>query len=80
MASLEEKTKLSYDRNSKMFKIVTKHNVTYKILGSNGNLIQGGELSPLPELEFNAIILPAGKNTIELRCNDEIKKLNIVTK
>lgn len=79
-ASLEEKTKLSYDRNSKMFKIVTKHNVTYKIQDSNGNLIQGGELSPLPELEFNASSLPAGKNTLELRCNEEIKKLNIVTK
>lgn len=79
-ASLEEKTKLSYDRSSKMFKIVTKHNVSYNIYGANGNLIQGGELSPLPELEFSGTILPAGKNTIELRCNDEIKKLNIVTK
>ena len=79
-ASLEEKTKLSYDRLSRMFKIVTKHNVTYKIYDANANLIQGGELSPLPELEFNAAILPAGKNVIELRCNDEIKKLNIVTK
>ena len=63
-----------------MFKIVTKHNVTYKIYDANSNLIQSGELSPLPELEFNASILPAGKNRIELRCNDEIKKLNIVTK
>ncbi len=76
-ASLEEKTKLSYDRLSRMFKIITKHNVTYKIYDTNNNLIQSGELSPLPELEF---ILPAGKNTLELRCNEEIKKLNIVTK
>ena len=79
-ASLEEKTKLSYDRLSHMFKIVTKHNVTYKIYDANSNLIQSGELSPLPELEFNASILSVGKNRIELRCNDEIKKLNIVTK
>ena len=79
-ASLEEKTQLSYDRNTKMFKIVTKHNVTYKLYGENGSLIQSGEMAPLPELEFNSSILPAGKNKLELRCNDEIKNLYIVTK
>lgn len=79
-ASLEEKTQLSYDRNSRMFKIVTKHNVSYKLYGENGNLIQSGELSPVPELEFSSAILPAGKNKLELRCNEEIKNLYIVTK
>lgn len=79
-ASLEDKTMLSYDRNSGMFKIVTKHNVNYKLYGENGNLIQEGALAPLPELEFSSSILPAGKNKLELRCNDEIKNLYIVTK
>ena len=50
------------------------------IYDANGNKLQSGELSPLPELQFNAAILPAGKNVLELRCNNEIKKLNIVTK
>lgn len=78
--SLEKKTSLSYDRQSRTFTIKTKHNVTYAIYDANGNKLQSGALSPLPELQFNAAILPAGKNVLELRCNNEIKKLNIVTK
>lgn len=79
-ASLEEKTQLSYDRITGMFRVVTKHNVSYSIYDANGTLVQSGELAPLPELEFNTAILPAGKNRLELRSNDEIKNLYIVTK
>lgn len=79
-ASLEHTTSLSYDRQSREFTLKTKHNVTYTIYDAAGMVLQSGELSPLPELHFNASILPAGKNVVELRCNNEIKKLNIITK
>lgn len=78
--SLEKKTSLSFDRETRQFVLKTKHNVSYKLYDQSGNMLQSGSLSPLPELHFNASILPSGKNVLELRCSDEIKKLNIVTK
>lgn len=79
-ASLEETTSLGYDRRSRVFTLKTKHNVSYVICDASGNVVQIGELSPLPELQFNASILSPGINSLELRCNNETKKLNIITK
>ncbi len=79
-ASLEKKTQLQYDRASGMFVLKTKHNVTYKITDANGALIQSGAMEPLPELQFNKSILSPGTNTLELRCNSEVKTIKIVTK
>ena len=79
-ASLEKTTSLGYDRQSRMFTLKTKHNVSYVICDASGNVVQSGELSPLPELQFSASILSPGVNSLELRCNNETKKLNIITK
>lgn len=78
--SLEETTQLRYDRQLKVFTLTTKHNVSYTIISENNEQLSVGILEPLPELTVDANTLPAGKNVIELKCADEIKKFRIIAK
>ena len=76
--SLEATTRLKYDRATNVFTLTTKHNVTYILTGEDGTQLGSGTLEPLPELTIDANTLPAGKNTVELKCADEIKQFRII--
>lgn len=77
--SLEATTRLSFDRQTRLFTLTTKHNVSYVIKNEAGMVLEEGALEPLPELEIDANKLPAGSNSVELRCADEIKKFQIIS-
>lgn len=78
--SLESTTSLKYDRRTGSFTLATKHNVSYRMLDANGQVLQEGRLEPLPELQFSATQLSPGRNSIELTCGDETKTFQIITK
>ena len=78
--SIEETTTLKYDRQRHTFRLTTKHNVTYVLKGADGSILEQGALDPLPELNLDASALPAGENSLELKCADEIKTIRIISK
>lgn len=77
--SLEKTTSLKFDRQTRTLMLITKHNVAYSIISSNGVILQKGNLSPLPQLQINVNTLPAGVNAIELKCADESKRFQIIS-
>ena len=78
--SLEETTTLSFDRASRSFLLKTKHNVTYTITDQRGTLVRQGLLEPLPELAITPADLATGSCFIELKCADETKKFQLISK
>lgn len=78
--SLEETTSIKFDRQTRTLTFKTKHNVSYTLTNENGTVLNTGNLEPLPELSIDANTLPAGKNTIELKCADEHKLFQLISK
>ncbi|MCR6504946.1 C10 family peptidase [Bacteroides muris (ex Fokt et al. 2023)] len=76
--SLEETTSVNFDRTTRIFTFVTKHNVSYTLTDEQGRKLQSGKLEPLPQLQIEAASLPAGKNVLILRCVDEIKSVQLI--
>lgn len=76
--SLEESTSLRYDRQTGIFHLSTKHNVSYVLRSEQGTELESGMLEPLPELEIDTRGLPAGSFSIELTCGEEKKVIQII--
>lgn len=76
--SLEKTTSLSFDRESRLFRLVTKHNVSYRLVNEQGTVLQSGMLEPLPQLEIPASLLSPGRNTLTLECVDDTKSIQLI--
>lgn len=75
---LGSSTSLTFDRTTQLFVLKTKHNVSYQLTSASGSVIQQGELSPIPQLEIQAQILPAGVNTLTLKRANETKSIQLI--
>lgn len=78
--SLEQTTSLSFDRKTLTFKLLTKHNVTYSIANEQGIILASGALEPLPELTINKAMLSSGKAIVTLKCGNETKNIQLISK
>lgn len=76
--SLEEVTKLTYQRTTKKFMLYTKHNVSYKLIDEAGHIVESGMLEPLPELSIDVNMFTGSSFSIELTCGDEVKTVQII--
>lgn len=76
--TVEEATSLSYDRATGEFKVKSRLNVEYSVVGANGVKIAQGRLERTPILTFKASDLSDGENTLTLVEGSETKTLTIV--
>lgn len=76
--SLEEVTRLVYERETRRLMLYTKHNVSYKLKNESGQVTKTGTLEPLPELEINADEFTGSCFSIELTCGNENKTVKIM--
>lgn len=75
--TLEQATSLSFDRNSGVFTLKTKHNVSYRLTSPSGTVIASGDAAPAPTVTFNRSILESGANTLTLTCGNDTKTIVI---
>lgn len=76
--SLEEVTKLAYERETKRLMLYTKHNVSYKLVDEDGQVRDTGILEPLPELVIDVDMFTGSYFSIELTCGDENKIVKFI--
>lgn len=76
--SLEEMTSVRYDRTVAKFLFKTKHNVSYTLTDEQGNILDEGNLEPLPQLELSMSLLRDGINVLTLKCVNETKTIRLI--
>lgn len=76
--TVEEATSLSYDRATGEFKVKSRLNVEYSVVGANDVKIAQGRLERTPVFTFRATDLSDGENTLTLTEGSETKTLTIV--
>ena len=78
--SVEQATSISFNRESRVLTIKTKHNVSYELKDAGGNFIISGDLDPLPRCDIPMGNYPSGQYTLLLSCGNDVKQMTIINK
>ena len=78
--SVEEATSVSFDRESRILTIHTKHNVSYTLTDASGNSVTGGTINPLPQCDITFGEYAPGKYLLKMWCGDDVKQMIIINK
>ncbi len=74
---IDEATSMTYNRETGVFNITTKHNCNYKLANAQGATVASGTLNTLPTITFKKSDLTEGTNTLSISNGAETKVLKI---